>query len=64
MLLDRYRPELLPGLASAGGVPGIFACQSARKLSQADAGDFIDLLDRDLPPNVENREEFISRLHA
>jgi hypothetical protein len=34
------------------------------ELSRADAGHFIGLLDRDLPPDLENREEFLSRLRA
>ena len=64
MLLDRYRPELLLALASAGAVAGISAFQSARKLSQADVDRYIGILERDLPPELEDREEFISRLRA
>jgi hypothetical protein len=64
MRLDRYRPELLLALASAGAVAGISAFQSARKLSQADVDRYIGILERDLPPELEDREEFISRLRA
>jgi len=64
MLLDRYRPELLLALASAGAVAGISAFQSARKLSQADVDRYIGILERDLPPELKDREEFISRLRA
>jgi len=64
MLLDRYRPELLLALAAAGTVAGLSAFQSARKLSQADVARYIGILERDLPPALEDREEFISRLRA
>ena len=64
MLLDRYRPELLLALAAAGTVAGLSAFQSARKLSQADVDRYIGILERDLPPELEDREEFISRLRA
>ncbi len=64
MLLDRYRPELLLALASAAAVAGISALQSARKLSRADVDHYIGILERDLPPELEDRQEFISRLRA
>lgn len=64
MLLDRYRPELLLALASAGAVLGVSALQSARKLSPADVDHYIGILERDLPPELQDRTEFIARLRA
>ena len=64
MQLTRYRPELLAVLASAGAVLGVSAFQSARKLSPADVDRYIGVLERDAPPELEDREEFIARLRA
>jgi len=62
--LGRYRPELLLALVSAGAVAGVSAFQSARKLSQGDVDRYIGILERELPPELEDREEFISRLRS
>ena len=64
MLLGRYRPGLLLALASAGAVLGVSAVQSARKLAPADVDHYIGILERDLPPELEQREEFITRLRS
>jgi len=62
--LTRYRPEVLLALASAGAVAGISAFQSARKLSPADVDRYIGILERELPTELDDRAEFISRLRA
>ncbi len=64
MPINRYLPEALLGLASAGAVLGVSAFQSTRKLSPADVDHHIGILERDLPPELENREELIARLRA
>jgi hypothetical protein len=65
MLLSRYyRPEALLALASAGAVLGVSALQWTRKLSPADVDHYIGILERDLPPELEDRKEFIARLRA
>jgi hypothetical protein len=64
MQMKTYRPEALLGLASAGVMLGVSALQSTRKLSQADVDRYIGILERDVPLELENREEFIARLRA
>jgi hypothetical protein len=64
MPINRYRAEALLGLASAGAVLGVSAWQSTRKLSPADVDHYIGILERELPPELEDRDEFIARLRA
>lgn len=64
MRLNNYRPEALLALASVGAVLGVSAFQSTRKLSAADVDRYVGILERDLPPEMEDRKEFISRLRA
>jgi hypothetical protein len=64
MLLSRYRPEALLALASASAVLGVSAFLRTRKLSPADVDHYVGILERDLPPELEDRKEFIARLRA
>jgi hypothetical protein len=64
MPLNTYRLEALLAIASVGSVLGVSAWQSTRKLSQADVDHYIEILEKESPPEMEDRCEFISRLRA
>jgi len=64
MSMNRYRPGVLLGLTSVGAVAGVSAWQSTRRLSQADVDRYIGILEREVPAELADREEFISRLRA
>jgi hypothetical protein len=64
MQLSRYRLEALLGFVSVCAMFGVSVWQSTRRLSQADVDHYTRILERELPPDVEDRDELIARLRA
>jgi hypothetical protein len=64
MQVSNYRTEALLGIASLCAAIGISAWQSTRKLSQEDVDRYVEILEKEVPPELEDRDEFISRLRA
>jgi hypothetical protein len=62
--MKEYVVEIVLGVVLLGVFLALSAWQSAKKLSPDEVDHYIQILEEKLPPEMEDRTEFLSRLHA
>jgi hypothetical protein len=62
--MKKYRFEIILGAALVAAFFAVSAWQSVGRLSQAEVDHYIGILEKGVPMEMENRDEFIARLRA